>query len=293
MSEPTREEPMREDRGHRTRNLWLVSLAYGGAFLLLYFTAVLTAFGQLVDAGSLSLFGWMRSEAWLAFYDGRDIVMYCVVGAAVVAALSDVLEHRWKAPLYSAALVGVVAVISLLMKEFAPRPDLGDWAYAHNTFPSGHTAITLAAAVAIIWCYPRWMSPVLVLVLGGVVAFVALGSLFSMAHRASDSIGGALLAGAVSCALAALSRATQPVSSRLRRGSVIAGGVMVGVGLLYLAGALGFFGGGDHALTLTMAILLCTLGVIVSVLAIHRPFLVQARTRARPGGDRAPRTPVT
>jgi membrane-associated phospholipid phosphatase len=287
------DEETRLRRRRRSRNLWFLSAAYAVAFVWLYVVAVLTPFGQLIDAGSLSLFGWLRSDAWLAFYDGRDIVMYCVVAAAVVAALTDVLEHRWKPPIYAGVLVVVVAAISIGMKEFAPRPDLGDFAYAHNTFPSGHTAITLAAAVAIIWCYPRWMSPVLVLVLGGVVTFVALGSLFSMAHRASDSIAGALLAGAVSCALAALSRATEPVSSRLRRGSVIAGAVMVGVGLVYLAGALGVFGGGDHALQLTIAILLCTLGLIVSVLAVHRPFLAQATTRVLVGDGRAPTTPVT
>lgn len=287
------DDDARRARATRARNLWLLSAVYAVGFVGIYYAAVLTEFGQLIDAGSLSLFGWVRSEAWLAFYDGRDVVMWCVVAAAVVAALTDVLEHRWKPPIYSGLLVGIVAAVSLAMKEFAPRPDLGDFAYAHNTFPSGHTAITLAAAVAIIWCYPRWMSPVLVLVLGAVVAFVAFGSVFSMAHRASDSIGGALLAGAVSCALAALARATEPVSSRLRRGSVAAGAVLVGVGLVYLAGSLGVFGGGDHALQLTIAILLCTLGLIVSVLAVHRPFLAQATTRVPLGNGRAPRTPVT
>lgn len=287
------DEQTRRTRAVRSRNLWLLSAVYAVAFVWLYVVAVLTPFGQLIDAGSLSLFGWLRSDAWLAFYDGRDVVMWCVVAAAVVAALTDVLEHRWKPPIYSAVLVGVVAAVAVGMKEFAPRPDLGDFAYAHNTFPSGHTAITLAAAVAIIWCYPRWMSPVLVLVLGGVVAFVALGSLFSMAHRASDSIAGALLAGAVSCALAAISGATGAVSSRRRKGWVIAGATLVGVGLVYLAGAAGLFGGGDHALQLTIAILLCTLGLIVSVLAVHRPFLAQATTRVPLGDDRAPRTPVT
>jgi hypothetical protein len=64
---------------------------------------------------------------------------------------------------------------------------------------------------------------------------------------------------------------------------VIAGAVLLGVGLVYLAGALGVFGGGQHALQLTIAVLLCTLGLVVSILAVHRPFLVQAsRTQPRP-----------
>jgi membrane-associated phospholipid phosphatase len=260
----------------RSLNLWVLSGVFGLGFIALFVIAVLTPFGQLIDAGSLSLFGWLRSDAWLAFYDGRDIVMYCVLAGAAVAALSEVLQHRWGPPAYSVLLLAIVGAVSIGMKEFVVRPDLGDFAYSHNTFPSGHTAMVLAGAVAIIWCGSRWMSPVLVLVLGGLVAFVALSSVFSMAHRASDSIGGVLLAGAVSCGLAALSRETEPVTTRRRKGTVIAGAVTVGVGLIYLAGALGLSGGGEHGLQLAIAILLCTLGLIVSILAVHRPFLVEA-----------------
>ncbi|WP_127818527.1 phosphatase PAP2 family protein [Microbacterium sp. CPCC 204701] len=272
MSDVARRGPAR-----RTRNLWLLSAAYGAGFIALYAAAVLTPFGQLVDAGSLSLFGWLRSDAWLAFYDGRDIITYCVLAGAAVAVLSGVLERRWAPVVYSAVLVGIVSVVAIAMKELAPRPDLGEFAYAHNTFPSGHTAVSLAAAVAIIWCAPRWMSPVLVLVLGGLVSYVALGSVFSLAHRGSDSVGGALLAGAVSCGLAALWGRTEPVSSRLRRGSVLAGAVLLGAGLAALVGAVAL-DGGDHALQLGLAIVLCTLGLIVSVLAVHRPFLAPTTT---------------
>lgn len=260
----------------RSRNLWVLSGVFGLGFIALFVIAVLTPLGQLIDAGSLSLFGWLRSDAWLAVYDGRDIVMYCVLAGAAVAALSEVLQHQWGPPAYSVLLLALVGAVSIGMKEFVVRPDLGDFAYAHNTFPSGHTAMVLSGAVAIIWCGQRWMSPVLVLVLGGLVTFVALSSVFSMAHRASDTIGGALLAGAVSCGLAAVSRATERVTTRRRKGTVIAGAVMVGVGLVYLAGALGLFGGGEHGLQLAIAILLCTLGLTVAILAVHRPFLVQA-----------------
>lgn len=256
----------------RTRRLAAVGGAYAAGFVALYFAAVRTPLGQLVDASTLGVLGWMRSEAWLAFYDGRDIVLYGVLAAAVVAALATILDHDWKPAVYSALLVGTVAVASVALKELLPRPNLGDFAYAENTFPSGHTAITLAASVAIIWCAPRWFSPVLVAVLGVLASFVAVGSVLSAAHRASDTLAGALLAGAVSCGLAAVARVAAPAASRVRRGVMIGAVIALATAFLYLLAALGIFGDADHAAQLGVAIVLGPLGVVVSVLAVHRPF---------------------
>ncbi|WP_127473793.1 phosphatase PAP2 family protein [Microbacterium sulfonylureivorans] len=261
------------ESARRARNLAILSAAFLGGFVALYFAAVRTPDGQLIDAASLGVLGWLRGDAWLAFYDGRDIVLYGVLVGALVAALTVMLERRWKPVIYSGLLVGIVAVASIALKELLPRPYLGDFAYVENTFPSGHTAITLAASIAIIWCGPRWFSPVLVFLLGALVSFVALASVLSSAHRASDSLAGALLTGAVSFALAALARATLPVTSRLRRGTVIGAVIAVAIGLVYLLASLGLFGAGDHPTQLGLAVVLTTLGIVVFVIAVHRPFL--------------------
>lgn len=261
------------ETARRARNLAILSGAFSVGLVALYLAAVWTPVGQLIDAGTLGVLGWFRSDAWLAFYDGRDIVLYSVLVGALVAALTVMLERRWKPVVYSGLLVAIVAAASVVLKDLLHRPYLGDFAYAENTLPSGHTAVTLAASIAIIWCGPRWFSPVLVVLLGALVSFVALGSVLSSAHRASDSLAGALLTGAVSCGLAAVSRATLPISSRLRRGTVIGSLIALAVGLLYLLATLGLFGPDDHVTQLGLAVVLTTLGIVVLVIAVHRPFL--------------------
>lgn len=256
----------------RSRRLAILAGGYAAAFVALYLAAVCTSLGQMVDASSLGVLGWLRSDAWLAFYGGRDIVLYGVLGAGAVAGIAAILRRSWRPAIYAAALVGIVAVASVVLKDVLPRPYFGDFAYLENTFPSGHAAITLAASIAIIWCNPPWMSRILVLVLGALVAFVALGSVLSFAHRASDSVGGILLTGAVSCALAALARVAAPAASRLRTGSMVGALVALGVAFLFLLATLGAFGGGDRAAPLGFAIVLGTLGATASILAVHRPF---------------------
>jgi len=185
------------------------------------------------------------------------------------------VDRRITPVVYAALLVGLTAFASMLMKELLPRPYFGDFAYAHNTFPSGHTAITLAAAIATIWCRPRWMSRVLVLVLGALVSFVALASVLSFAHRASDSVGGVLLTGALSCGLAAVARTTAPPPSRARRVTAVSALVAMGVAAVYLVAAVGLLGDGDRTTQLAVALILGTLGAVVSVFAVHRPFPVR------------------
>ncbi|MBP1078586.1 membrane-associated phospholipid phosphatase [Microbacterium terrae] len=257
-----------------------LSLAYAIGFVIFYVVAVRTAEGQRIDAGSLGVLGWLRGEAWLAFYEGRSVVLYGLLAVAAVAALTAALERRWTPVLLSIILVAVVAVASVGMKAVLPRPDLGDFAYAHNTFPSSHAAIALAASVAVIWCRPPWMSRVLVFVLAALVAYVSLGSVLSFAHRASDTFGGIVLTGAVSCALAAFVRTDVAPVSRLRRGVAIGSALAIVVASLYLLEAIGLFGGGDHMTQLGVAIVLGVLGLLGSVLAVHRPLGVQPQVKA-------------
>lgn len=270
----------------RTGRLTILAAAYAAGFVALYVAAIGTSLGQLIDAGSLGVLGWLRSDAWLAFYDGRDVILYGILGAAAVAALGAIMERRIAPVVYAGLLVGLVAIASVLLKEFLPRPYYGDFAYADNTFPSGHTAITLAASIATIWCRPRWTSRVLVFVLGTLTSFVALASVLSFAHRASDSMGGVLIAGALSCGLAAIARVAVPPPSRVRRVTTIGSLVALGVALVYLVAALGVLGDGDHAAQLAIAIILGTLGGVVSVFAVHRPFPAGARG-GRPSGGTA------
>lgn len=253
----------------RRWHMWVLAAAFGVAYVALYVGAVLTPLGQSIDAGSLSVLGPLRGEAWLAVYDGRDLILAALLGTAAVAALSVAFERNWKAPLMSAILIGVVAAVATSGKAFLPRPYHGDFAYAVNTYPSGHAALCLAAAVAIIWCAPRWFSRIVVVVLGALVLFVALASVLSFAHRVSDSLGGILLTGAVSCVLVAIGRPEPRAISRARSITMLVIGLVLAASMLSLAAVLGLFGEGDQRVQLEIAIVLSLLGSVAAVLVVQ------------------------
>lgn len=183
----------------------ILAVAFGVAFVVLYALAILTPAGQEWDAATLGTFGWLRGEGWLSLYGARDLIPFLLLGLAAVAGVEGMIRRRWVAVVSAGALVMLTGLASFAFKGgLLPRPYLGDFAYTYQTFPSGHTAMSLAAVVAIIWFGPRWLHPIVVVVLGVVVGLVACASLLSYAHRGSDVVGGALLVGAVAFAISAI-----------------------------------------------------------------------------------------
>lgn len=211
-------------------------MAFAVGFVILYVTAILTPQGQQWDAVSLGAFPWLRSDGWLSLYEAREWLPFVLLGIAAVAGIESVIHRQWIAMVTVGCLLLPTALASSTFKGgLLPRPDLGDFAYNYQTFPSGHTAMSLAAVVAIIWFGPRWLNPALIVVLGMIVWFVAAASLLSYAHRASDIIGGALLVGAFACAISAI--AGMPPTGR-----AAARKLWTCVGLLGIAASATFLG---------------------------------------------------
>lgn len=263
-------------RTTRVRSLAL-SVAFAVGFAALYASAILTPQGQRWDAVSLGTFPELRGEQWFVLYDTRDWLPFVLLGLTAVAGVEALLRRRWGAVAAAGSLLALTALASRVAKDGAlPRPDLGDFAYPYQTFPSGHTAVSLAAVVAIVWLGPKWLHPVLVVVLGAVVAFISLASLLSFAHRAADVIGGALLAGAIACAISAIAGARPRDRNGLRAAWSIVGLACIGAaGMLYAVALTTLASGAGDASGLVDAIGLTAFvgggGVIVVVLADQHP----------------------
>ncbi|GAA1919638.1 hypothetical protein GCM10009775_10310 [Microbacterium aoyamense] len=196
------EEP---DRRRRRLASALLAVAFAAAFVALYTAAVLTPQGQFWDAQSLGTFGEFRTEDWLAVYEARDWLPFALLGLGAIAGIEGIIRRRWVAVVASSALVGLTALAGYTFKGgVLPRPYLGEFAYTYQTFPSGHVAMSLAAVVAMVWFAPRWLHPIVLFVLGAVIVLVAVASLLSFAHRASDVVAGGLLAGAIAFAISAI-----------------------------------------------------------------------------------------
>jgi hypothetical protein len=273
-------ETLRGSRKTRAR-MAVLSVGLAACFVALYVIAILTTAGQQWDAMSMGAFPQLRSETWLTTFAARDWVPFGLIAVAAVAGVEAMLRGRWEAVAASGAFVSLTALASFGFKNgVLPRPYLGDFAYAYNTFPSGHSAISLAVVVTVVWFGPRWLHPMVVGFLGAVVGFVAIASWLSFAHRGGDIVGGALLAGALACGIAAV--AGVPATGRTRwRAIWTLGGVgALAVSALSLAVVLIAISSDvpqfpAEPWLVGLSVVLGTIGTIAVVLANQYPIPVQ------------------
>lgn len=190
------------------RRPWLRPLSWSAAYCLLlavlYAVAVCTPVGQVIDGMSMGVFGWMpagtqRAASW--FRDELPLVLVLLVVIGAVAALFG--RRPWRALFCLLVPYLVVWVNTGLRDHLLTRPDFGQAGYAHNTFPSGHVAGSLVVCVSLMVLASLWLRHPFgrraVAMAAYVVATgIAVSSVAVYAHRISDILGGAMLAGAVS-----------------------------------------------------------------------------------------------
>lgn len=253
------------------------SAAYLAAFAALYAAAVLTPSGQAWDAASLGVFAGFGEHSWMSEGGVRDDLTLIVLALALVAAIEGAWRRRWRRVVAAAGLVAATAVAGRVLKDVLPRPSLGEYGYAYQTFPSGHAAVCLAAVIAIVWLGPSWMRPFVRVLLGVVAFLVALWSLLSHAHRASDVVAGVLLTGVLAEVLGVCAREPAPSSGRGRRPRLagLVGG-MIGVAFLLPGFALGAV---PMSLAVGIVWAACVAALIVSVLGARSPLPARVRQR--------------
>ncbi|WP_345752382.1 phosphatase PAP2 family protein [Microbacterium rhizophilus] len=240
------------------------------AFLAVYGFFVLTPTGQLLDAASLGAFTWARELGALPLFHAREVLPFVPIAVACAAIATAPMRGRTTDAVAGfGTLVVVFALATVLKRMVLPRPHLGDFAYPENTFPSGHTALALAAIVVLAWLVPpRTMTAVLAAG-GGLAVFIAIASVASFAHRGSDVVGGALLAGAVT---GGLSRGTRTTSWVRRRRPVIGLIALSATAVVAFAvSAIALAAGADAALPLTTALVLSSSAAVGAVLLVSAP----------------------
>lgn len=208
-------------------------LMFSAAFTVLYALAVLTSAGQRVDTASLGSFPALREGIWMEIYSLRDFGLLALCAIAALSIVYSAFRGRYAAAARASAVIVITAVISVGLDVVLVRPALDSAGYQYNTYPSGHAALSLAAVVAVTSIRPLRHSAGFVAALAVGAFSVAMFSLFSFAHRASDVVGGVLLAGAVSALVDASSRVMKRTSRPSERATrhlavgAVSGGVML------------------------------------------------------------------
>ncbi len=143
--------------------------------------------------------------------------------AAVLVAVVAVgfLRRRPALGVVAAGTAGAaVVVVDGLKSRILVHPDVGYGGF--NTFPSGHTAVAAACALAIVVVSPPRGRGVVAVVGGAYACLTALQVQSAGWHRPSDTVGAALLAFAATSAGAALVAWRRPVTV-VSGGSVLSG----------------------------------------------------------------------
>lgn len=174
----------------------LLAAAFVAAGIAVEAFFIRTAAGQELDASTFAAVVDLRNAlgAW------PDRLRLLLPAASAVLVLIGIVlslaRRRWRGVIPAVLLPLIALILSTALKDLLVRPDLGDNGYRENTFPSGHSAVTIACLIAFLWLIPRGRAAVAIPL--ALLATAAAGvQVVSYAHRLSDVVGGALLAGAI------------------------------------------------------------------------------------------------
>lgn len=219
-----------------TRQKAIRSLVTVAAVASLYFVFVRSEIGQAIDRVSIGSLAWAGPVAQ-ALGDGRTILLGLAVAGAAASALSGLFRGFGVLPVAGSALIiAAVAFGSPFLRDHVfIRPVLVNVpAYNHNTFPSSHAALAVAAAGVIIYFLPKLRAARVAAVV--LACLVSVGSVSWHAHRLSDVIAGALLALAL---LVWLPGGARPVRPYWRRTLLVVAGFFGAVVVSFAAALLG------------------------------------------------------
>ena len=171
-------------------------------FVALYLFFVRTLHGQTMDqlAYDGSIFG--RRSVTVVTQQVLDQVptVSVVAGAVITGIITAVRRDLRTLAVAVVVALGAVVTTQVLKDMLLTRPDLGVDGYAGNSFPSGHTTVAAASALAVFLVSSprtRWLAALL----GS--AFAALAGVSTLAngwHRPSDVIAGLLVVAVWGCA---------------------------------------------------------------------------------------------
>lgn len=215
---------------------WTVPLVLLAIFAGIYLLFECTPLGHAADEAAFRGLPPLDNAARGGLEAARFGLLGAAALAAVVVAVLDAVRRRWRAILLAALIAALSIVGSVVAKQLLPRPRFNDVGYPWNTFPSDHMSATLSLFLAI---------GVLRTGTGGRargtrIAIIALGTvtgwvqIASLAHRASDVIGAAVLVAAAAAASCAITGGGAVVSPQLQRPAIAgaAGALLLALALV-------------------------------------------------------------
>lgn len=184
------------------------------AFTALYVVFVRTHGGQLLD--QLAYNGADFGQRKVApFANALLDVLPAVAGIVglVVTAVVTIVRRNWLTALVALGAAGAATLTTQLLKlVFLDRPDLNVTGYADNSFPSGHTTVAAAAALAVFLVASPAVRPH---VARWGTAFTILAGLSTLAngwHRPSDAIAALLVVAFWGCLAGAAITVLRPAA---------------------------------------------------------------------------------
>lgn len=195
--------PVAHDRGDRrrariARRLLGIGVLALAAMVGVYLLSTFTTRGQVVENALLEA----RDDQLRGGDTTAVEILATVSGWSLVAAIGVVMtvamvRRRPRLALGAGAVIaGSIVTAELLKRVILPRPRLDPnvvpW-HVDNIFPSGHTTIATAVAVAFVLVVPYRLRGLAALAGGFYAAGVAVATLDAGWHRTSDALGAILL----------------------------------------------------------------------------------------------------
>jgi membrane-associated phospholipid phosphatase len=204
--------------GRLPRGLVVLAFASAAAVVVLYLLVVRTYWGQRLDEHAFVGHDFFASRAAQADSFLRIVSIGSLLLAVVLVAAVAVVRRRPRLAIFAAASIGASVLATEILKHWLlERPNLVNSFIFDNSYPSGHTTVGMAVAVAAMLVVPRR------LLVPTAVGAGLFGSAFGVAvvaagwHRPSDAVGAFLVVVAVGAAFAALSHAFPDPADRDER----------------------------------------------------------------------------
>ena len=189
------------------------------AFLALYVFFVQSYSGQIVDQlafdgaefGSRSV-----TPLTIALLDLVPLIS-ALIGLVLTLVIAAV-RRNWSTLVVALGAAGAAAATTQVLKyTVLTRPDLAVAGYADNSFPSGHTTVAAASALAVFLVASPRMRP-LVGAWGSAFAVAAgLSTVANHWHRPSDVIAGLLVVAFWGCVAGTVLSSMQPAGAAVAR----------------------------------------------------------------------------
>lgn len=177
------------------------ALAAVALFVLLYLFFVRTRDGQLVDqlAYDGADFGWRSVTPFTRRVLDSLPAVSGVVGVLLTMTIA-LVRRNWLTLLVAIGAAGAATATTQILKYVVlGRPDLGVEGFAENSFPSGHTTVAAASALAVFLVSSPRTRPA---VAGWGAAFTVVAGVSTLAnqwHRPSDVIAALLVVAVWGC----------------------------------------------------------------------------------------------